>query len=256
MKTIGVVHLPPLPGSPRAGRGAMRAAVERAAADAKALTQAGFDAIIVENFGDAPFFKDAVPPITIAAMTACVLAAREEAPHVPIGVNVLRNDAHAALAIAAATGASFVRINVLSGARLTDQGIIEGRAAEVMRERARLAPGVRVFADVDVKHSAPLAPRELEDEVAEVAERALADAILVTGRATGSPADTDDLERVRRATRLPVFVASGVTEKTARALLSQCDGVIVGTAIKRARRAGAPVDPALAKRFARALRRS
>lgn len=233
----------------------MRAAVERSGADAKALANAGFDAIVVENFGDAPFYKDEVTKITIAAMTACVLAAREEAPRIPIGVNVLRNDARAALAIAAATGASFVRVNVLSGARVTDQGVIEGRAAEVMRERAAIAKNVRVFADVDVKHSAPLAARAIEDEVAEVAERALADAVLVTGRATGSAADEDDLERVRRATKLPVLVASGATEKSVRALLSKCDGVIVGTAIKRGRRAGAAVDLALAKRFVRAARR-
>jgi predicted TIM-barrel enzyme len=125
-----------------------------------------------------------------------------------------------------------------------------------MRERAAIARDVRVFADVDVKHSAPLAPRELEDEVAELAERALADAILVTGRATGSPADVTHLDRVRRATRLPVFVASGATEKTVSALLARCDGVIVGTAIKRGRRAGAAVDLALAKRFVRAARRA
>jgi membrane complex biogenesis BtpA family protein len=255
VKLIGVVHLPPLPGSPRAGKNAMRAAVERAASDAKALAQAGFDAIVIENFGDAPFFKDHVPAITIAAMTTCALETREAAPGLPLGVNVLRNDAHAALAVAAASGASFVRVNVLSGARLTDQGLVEGRAAEILRERAAIAKGVRIFADVDVKHSAPLAERELEDEVEELADRALADAILVTGRATGSPADEDDLARVRKATRVPVFVASGATERTVKSILAACDGVIVGTAIKRARRAGGPVDPVLAKAFVRAARR-
>ena len=120
--------------------------------------------VLVENFGDAPFVKDVAANVTIAAMTACAIAAREAAPHVALGINVLRNDVGAALAIAAATGATFVRVNVLSGARLTDQGVIEGRAAEVMRLRAAIAPGVRVFADVDVKHSAPLAPRLLVSE--------------------------------------------------------------------------------------------
>lgn len=231
----------------------MRAAVERAASDAKALEHAGFEAIVIENFGDAPFYKDGVPAITIAAMTTCALETREAAPRLPLGINVLRNDAHAALAIAAASGASFIRVNVLSGARVTDQGIVEGRAAEVLRERAAIAKDVRIFADVDVKHSAPLAVREIEDEVEELADRALADAILVTGTATGSPADEGDLERVRAATRLPVFVASGATERTAKSLLAKCDGVIVGTAIKRGRRAGGPVDPKLAKAFVRSV---
>ncbi len=232
----------------------MSAAIERSKHDALALARAGFDAVLIENFGDAPFFKDNVPAFTIAAMTACALAVREAAPKLALGVNVLRNDVCSALAVAAATGASFVRVNVLSGARLTDQGIIEGRAADVMRLRAQISKSVRVFADVDVKHSAPLAARALEDEVAELAERAHADAILVTGSSTGAPADADDLARARAATRLPLYVASGATEHTARALLTRCDGIIVGTAIKRARRAGGPVDPALAKRFVRAAK--
>jgi membrane complex biogenesis BtpA family protein len=235
----------------------MRAAIERATQDAHALARAGFDGVIIENFGDAPFIKDDVPAVTVAAMTACALAVREAAPTLALGINVLRNDALAALSIAAATGASFVRVNVLSGARLTDQGIIEGRAADVMRLRAALAKNVRVFADVDVKHSAPLAARavNLEQEVAELTERALADAVLVTGPSTGSPALVDDIDRVRRATRAPVLVASGVTERTVRDLLEKCDGVIVGTAIKRGRRAGGPVDAAHAKAFVRASTR-
>ncbi len=233
----------------------MRAAIDRARSDARALERAGFDAIIVENFGDAPFYKDEAPKVVTAAMTACAIAVREAAPRLSLGINVLRNDAGSALAVAAASGASFVRVNVLSGARLTDQGVIEGRAAEVMRLRAAIAKGVSVFADVDVKHSAPIAVRPIEEEVAELADRAHADAILVTGVATGAPPDEQDLLRVRRATRAPVYVASGATEETVRALLDRCDGVLVGTAIKRARRAGGPVDFALAKRFVRAAKK-
>lgn len=254
-KLVGVCHLPPLPGSPRATSDAMRAAVERAAHDAEVFAHAGFDAMVVENFGDAPFFKDEVPRVTVAAMTACALAAREAAPRLALGINVLRNDAHAALAVAAACGAAFVRVNVLSGARVTDQGVVEGRAAEVLRERRSIAKDVLVFADVAVKHSAALAPRALEDEARELEERALADAILVTGVATGLPVDERELERVRRATRVPLFVASGATEQRVASLLTRCDGVIVGTAVERGRRAGAPVEPALARRFARAARR-
>lgn len=232
----------------------MHAAIERAIHDAKALDRARYDAILVENFGDAPFFKDDVPAIVIAAMTACALAIRDAAPRLALGINVLRNDVRGALAIAAASGASFVRVNVLSGARLTDQGVIEGRAADVMRLRAAIAKGVSVYADVDVKHSAPVAVRPIEEEVAELAERAHADAILVTGVATGAAPDEQDLLRVRHATRAPVYVASGATEESIAMLRAHCDGVIVGTAIKRARRAGGPVDFALAKRFVRAAR--
>jgi len=251
---VGVCHLPPLPGSPRAPRRAMHDAIARAEKDARALAAAGFDAMLIENFGDAPFFADEVPEITVAAMTACVLAARAAAPRLPAGVNVLRNAAASALAVAAATGARFVRVNVLSGARLTDQGVIDGRAAEVLRLRQQIAREVEVWADVDVKHSAPLAPRPIEEEVRELEERALADAVLVTGAGTGVAVADDDLSRVRTAAKGPVLVASGATQKTARALLARCDGVIVGTAIKRGRRAGAEVDGALARRFVQTAR--
>ena len=228
----------------------MHDAIARAEQDARALAAAGFDAMLVENFGDAPFFADEVPEITVASMTACVLAARAAAPGIPVGVNVLRNSSKAALAVAVAAGASFLRVNVLSGARVTDQGVIAGRAAELLRLRSELGARVEVWADVDVKHSAPLAPRPIEDEVRELEERALADAVLVTGAGTGVAVADDDLARVRAAARGPVLVASGATEKTVRALLARSDGVIVGTAIKRGRRAGGPVDAALAKRFA------
>jgi membrane complex biogenesis BtpA family protein len=232
----------------------MRSAIDRAARDAQALSRAGFDAVLVENFGDAPFFKDAVPNVTIAAMTACALAAREAAPRLAVGINVLRNDGLAAVAIAAVTGASFVRINVLSGARVTDQGVVEGRAAELLRLRASIAKGVRVFADVDVKHSGPLVAQSIEEEARELVERALADAILITGVATGAPVNAEQLDRLRRTTHAPLFIASGATERTVHALLAKSDGVIVGTSIKRGRRAGAAVDLDHARRFARAAR--
>src|SRR5262249_28717311 len=150
----GVVHVLPLPGSPRY-EGDLNAVIGAAARDAGLLTEAGFDGVLVENFGDAPFAPDRVPPVTIAAMTACALAVRAAAGTVALGVNVLRNDAAAALAVAIAARADFVRINVHTGARVTDQGIVEGHAHETLRERRALdATRVRLFCDVDVKHSA------------------------------------------------------------------------------------------------------
>ena len=121
-RPIGVIHLSPLPGSP-GFKGDLQACLTAAASDARLLTEAGFDSLIVENFGDAPFFSDAVPAVTVAAMTRAVAAVTEVAG-VPVGVNVLRNDARSALAIAAATGASFIRVNVLSGIMTTDQGLL------------------------------------------------------------------------------------------------------------------------------------
>jgi len=254
-RLVGVIHLPPLPGSPRAGEDCA-AIARRAADDGRALAGAGFDAAIVENFGDAPFFAGRVPAVTVAAMTACVLAVREACPALALGVNVLRNDAEAALSIAAVAGAAFVRVNVHAGARVTDQGVVEGRAAETMRLRRALGARVDVWADVDVKHSAPLAPRPPEREAEDLVARALADAVLVTGEGTGRAVDGAKLRAVRAAVagRAPVLAASGATESTLAELAACCDGVIVGSALRDGGVAGGPVDAARAARFAEAFR--
>ncbi len=251
-----VIHAPPLPGSPRAWT--MPRVLAQVARDASLLARAGFERIVVENFGDAPFFAARVPPVTVAALTACVLQARAAAPDAMVGVNVLRNDAEAAISIAAVTGASFVRVNVHAGARVTDQGVVQGRAAETMRLRASLAARAAVWADVDVKHSAPLGARPVEDEARDVALRGLADAVLVTGSGTGRAVDLGKLGRVRASLppRTQVLAASGATAASLRDLLAACDGVVVGSALKVGGRAGAPVDPARARRFVAAFRRA
>ncbi|WP_224336383.1 BtpA/SgcQ family protein [Haloprofundus halobius] len=242
---IGMVHLPPLPGAPEFG-GDRAELVDRAIADATALESGGVDAVMVENFGDAPFYPDDVPTHTVASMTALVGAVRE-AVSVPVGVNVLRNDAEAALSVAAATGASFLRVNVHTGARVTDQGIVAGRAHETMRLRERLDADVAVLADVDVKHSAPVTPRETAEIVAETLERGLADGVVVSGVGTGEAVDRERLREVvtRRddlAVDAPVVVGSGTTVESVSELLGVADGVIVGTALKRNGETTNPVD--------------
>jgi len=251
---IGMVHVGPTPGSP--GEDGSSAWLDDAVEDAEVLAEAGFDAVLVENFGDAPFYPRRVPAETVAALT---LAAAHVADCVPptvgVGINVLRNDAESALAIAAVVGLDFIRVNVLAGAAVTDQGLIEGRAAEVQRLRARLAPGVRVFADVRVKHARPLVERPLEEEVRELVGRAGADAVIVSGAATGAPVDAGELAVVRTALGLrPLLVGSGADAANVRALLERADGVIVGTAIKTGRITPAQVDPDRAKAFVEAAR--
>ncbi|MBK9262172.1 MAG: BtpA/SgcQ family protein [Polyangiaceae bacterium] len=250
---LGVIHLAPLAGSPR-WNGQAGFAEEQAFRETQLLAACGYDGVIVENFGDAPFFPSAVEPITIAAMTMCLRAARDAAKNLFLGVNVLRNDADAALAIAVATNADMIRINVHTGARVTDQGLVEGAAHRTLRARRALqAERVKLFCDVDVKHSAPLAPRPIAEEAHDTADRGLADALLVTGSGTGRPASGDDLEAVCRAASVPVYVASGVTIDALPALAS-AHGFIVGSAIRATGRAGDPIDRDTAARFADAFR--
>ena len=254
-KLTGVIHLPALPGSPKSAL-AMGEILERTVLDARALADAGFDLAMIENFGDAPFFAGSVPPVTVAAMTACAFAIREALPNLPLGVNVLRNDVASAIAIAHVVDARAVRVNVLSGARVTDQGIIEGRAAETLRLRKDLeAEGVEIWADVDVKHSAPIAARRIEDEAAELHERALADALLVTGKGTGAPVAHSDLAKVRAgAPNACIYVASGSRTDELKSFAEHVNGVIVGSALRATGRAGDPIDPDSAQRFADAFR--
>lgn len=229
-RLIGMVHLGPLPGSARPA--VIDEVIDDAVADAVDLVDAGFDALMIENFGDAPFFADDVPKITVAAMTRAVSAIAGEV-EVPFGINVLRNDGLAALAIAAATGARFIRINVLSGSMSTDQGPIVGRAAEVARLKAMLAPEVVVLADVFVKHATPPPGLGLERASVDLWERAGADGIVVSGAGTGYPLDRRDLDTVRAAVPdAPLYAGSGATEDTIADILTVCVGAIVGTATK------------------------
>ena len=239
-----------LPGS--TGAVPMAEAVDRAGADAAALAEGGCDAVIIENFHDAPFFKENVPAETAAGITACALAAREAG--LPIGINVLRNDVRSALGIAAVTGAVFVRANVLAGAVVADQGLIEGHAAEWARVRAALCPDVEILADVAVKHAAPLAPRPPAAEARDLVLRAGADGLIVTGPATGSPPTSADLEAVREgAAGHPVFVGSGTTAENAKLLAAAADGAIVGSWFHRDGALDAPLDPDRVRRIRDAL---
>ncbi len=253
---IGVIHLAPLPGSPRFARGAasVEAIVDAAVASARALAAAGFDGAIVENFGDAPFFPERVPPETVAALAIATAAVVRAVAPLPVGVNCLRNDARAAIGIAAAAGARLIRVNVHVGAAVADQGLIVGRAHETLRARAALAPEVAIFADIDVKHARPLAgaaapPLEIQAE--EAVARGLADALVVTGFTTGRPPAFDALDAARRGARgAPVFAGSGVTPEIAAEIARHADGVIVGTALEREGR----IEPARAAAFMAAWR--
>ena len=242
---IGVVHLSALPGSPGFG-GSLSEVIDRAVREAELLKEAGFDGLIVENYGDLPFFKTQVGPETVSSMT---IAAREvrSAVEIPVGVNVLRNDYQSALAIAAVTECEFVRINILVGAFVTPEGMIEGEPAVVLRERRRLAPETMIFADVMVKHAARLAPATIGDDALDAAERGCADCLIVTGPRTGSPPSGEDLKAVRAGLEgaglaVPVMVGSGITPSNAEALLKLSDGVIVGSYIRKHGRAGEEIE--------------
>ena len=250
---IGVIHLSPLPGSPR-WRGNLASIRQRAVADARAYAQGGAHAVFIENFGDVPFTKSSVGPETIAAMAAIGCAVREAIP-LPIGFNVLRNDARAALALCAACDGSFIRVNVHSGAMLTDQGIIEGDAFNTLRYRQAVCPGAQILADVHVKHAVPLGDWTLEDSAHDTLDRGLADAVIISGVGTGREADPADVQQVRAACpSARILLGSGVTVANAHKFLPFADGFIVGSSLKAKGKLSNPVDPKRVAALVRAMK--
>jgi membrane complex biogenesis BtpA family protein len=246
---IGMIHLTPLPGSPGWG-GDLAAVTAAAVRDGRALYEGGVRAIMLENFHDVPFYPDKVPPITVAVLTAVAASVRRELPDCALGINVLRNDAESALAIAVAVGAAFIRVNVHSGAAVTDQGLIEGRAWHTLRQRREFGAAVGILADVRVKHAAPLAERTLADDACDLRLRGLADALIVTGTATGAGADPTELAGLREVLPdCPLLVGSGVSVANLHRFLPAADGFIVGTALKEAGDVAAPVSAARVAAF-------
>lgn len=250
---IGVVHLLPLPTSARWG-GNLTAVIERAEQEATALAAGGVDGIIIENFFDAPFAKDHVDPAVVSAMTLIVDRLKNLVV-IPIGINILRNDGRSAIAIATCVNAHFIRVNVLTGIMATDQGLIEGNAHELMRYRRELGSSVAILADVLVKHARPLGTPNLTTAVQDTIERGLADGVILSGWATGSPPSYEDLELASTAAQgTPVFIGSGASWENIGQLLQAADGVIVASSLKRHGKITEPIDPIRVSQFVEAAR--
>ena len=245
---IGVVHLPALPGDPRSNDRSYSPVYEHALNDARALIEGGVEGIMIENFGSAPFQKgtrqDPAPPHQVAALAVVAHEIKALAPEMKLGINCLRNDAIAALGVAAAVGADLIRVNVLSGAYVTDQGLIEGEAAATLRYRRQLnADHIKIFADVLVKHASPLAPLEIEQAALDTWRRGGADALIVSGTGTGAAVSAEFLKRAQEAVdyRCPVYIGSGLSLSNVSTLAPLASGAIVGTALKHEGQLDAPV---------------
>ena len=248
---IGVIHSRPLPGAPAYDGEPMDALYDYAVREAARYAAGSMDGLIVENHGDIPFAKpEDLGPETPAGMAVMADRVRRESG-LPVGINVLANGALSALAIAKAAGAVFVRVNQWANAYVANEGIIEGPAAKATRYRSWLrAGGVKIFADVHVKHGAHAitADRSIPELTRDV-EFFDADVAIVTGQRTGDQATREEISTVKGATDLPVVVGSGVTEANVGAILGLCDGVIVVSLLKRDGVWWNEVDPERVKRF-------
>lgn len=245
-----MVHLLPLPGSPRYG-GSMAQVIDAALADAQALETGGVSGIQIENAGDIPYLHpDEICWETAAAM-AVVAQELKRATRLPIGINVLANGVLPALAVAAAAGLGWVRCNQWVNAYIANEGYVAGAAPRAIRYRAQLkASQVRIFADVHVKHGAHaiVGDRSVAEQAAD-AEWFDADVLIATGTRTGGETDAAEVEEIRRGTVLPVIIGSGLTPENAPRLLRVADGAIVGSYLKVDGKWWNPVDPVRVRRL-------
>lgn len=241
---------------------ALNRAGDRAVAEAKVLQSAGFDGVIVENLGDLPFYASSVPPITISSMSVIVAAVRDSLS-IPVGVNVLRNDARSALSIASILDCEWIRVNVLSGVVASDQGWIEGQAAELIRERSRIgADSVKILADVFVKHAQTFSSTHKAQAIEDAVLRGGADGVVISGSGTGKPVDLTEvggLARVAQDCGVGLWIGSGANVENVRELALHCGGrhaggILVSSALRAGGRAGQPLESKRIKDWLKAAR--
>lgn len=251
---IGMVHFPALPGSPFSRIGDRRGLLALARRDLESLLEAGIDAVSFSNEGDRPYVTET--PKEILALFTWLVSELSRDLTVPFGCGVLI-DPQASLAVAAATGARFVRVSygVTAGAF----GLIDSAPGAILRYRHRIGAGqVALFANFSAHFGSSLDSRGLVEQAVTSVGLAAPEAIQVHGPGAGRLPDLRCVHDIKAAVpRLPVIVASGVTVENLEAVLPACDGIIVGTSLKIGGDIYEPVDPVRAQRFmdlARSLR--
>lgn len=245
---ISVIHLLPLPGSPKYNGMSVREISQKAVSEAKTMEENGVDGLIIENFGDKLFFKT-VGQEVVSAMTFIAKDIKSSV-NIPIGLCVLQSDAMAGVAIAKAIEADFIRIPYYTEVSIVDAGIMESIAANALRYRKYLESDVKFFADVHIKHSYPLMQRPIEYSAEDAYYRGLADAIVVTGRKTGGNTNPEDIKRVKNALpEIPLVVGSGVSEENIEDYFSYVDAIIVATSLNRDGKVEAEPDPSRVASF-------
>ena len=255
---IAMVHLAASPGTPLYDAdGGVDQIVAHADRDLEALQAAGVDAVMFGNENDRPY-ELRVDSATVAVM-AYVIGRLSEKLNVPFGVNALW-DPMASMAVAASTGASFVR-EIFTGAYASDMGIWSPNAADALRYRKRLGrDDLKVFYNVSAEFAYSLDRRPLFERARSAVFSSLPDAILISGMLTGEPPAISDIEEVKGALpETPIFANTGIKIETVERVLKIADGVIVGSSLKYEGNTWNPVDPERARSFmerARAVQRS
>ena len=251
---IGMVHLWPLPGAPGYTGYGIKSIAENARRDAETLLEGGVNGLIVENMWDLPYYVGAEVQLASVTSQAVVASQIAQMADLPVGVNVIHNGWEAELAIAVAADLDFIRVCILTGARLWDTGDLNaGCAADLLRRRKELgAEHLKLFADVDKKHSVPFPGLDLETHI-EWTEFYRADALIVSGRMTGAAPPLDKVRRAKELATRPILMGSGTTAENIGDFLQFADGAIVGSSLKVDGIAENPVDLERVRRYVAAV---
>jgi len=227
---IGMVHCLPLPTT--AGfDGDYQKILDRAVQDAVTLEKAGVDAVIVENMGDTPF-SALLNKAQMAALTAATMAVKT-AVQIPVGVDAAFNDCEADIAIAAITGASFIRVPVFVDTVIFTDGAIYPCAKKCMEYRKAMGKeDIKVIADVQVKHAHMMLSHITVEQSAKEAVDNGADGIIVTGTQIGEETPLDLIKRVKNVVNVPVFAGSGVKAENIKEQMQIADGAIIGSKLR------------------------
>ena len=251
---VGVIHVGALPGTPR-GTMSVAQLVKQAGQEARVYGECGVDGLIIENMHDVPYFKGAVGPEIVAAMTAIGLEVKSEFG-LPVGVQILAGANIEAMAVAHAAGLDFIRAEGYAYAHVADEGIIEASAAKLLRFRKLIgAERVQVWTDVKKKHSAHAITADVSlGQTAETVEFMGADCVIVTGSVTGEAPQLNDVQEAKSHCHLPVFLGSGISESNVGQFYEVADGFIIGSAFKVDGLWSNTVDPNRVTQFVHRLR--
>ncbi len=253
---IGMVHLPPLPNSPKYQGNKVELILEHALRDAEALKEGGVDGVQVENIGDKPFMKPGQITDETTAIVAIVAREVRKATGLPTGVFILANGIEESISAAAASGAKWIRANMYNLAYIADEGLVESAAPKAERRKTNLRADVKIFADVLVKHGSHFLTQDLplEYKVRRLEETG-AEAIIVSGERTGAETPAERVKQVKQTATKPVLIGSGLTPENATTLLKTADGAIVGTYLKKEGKLQNPIDPERVKRLVNVVKR-
>lgn len=249
---IGMVHCLPLLNTPDFENN-MEEVIKRAVFDARTLEAGGMDAIIVENMGDSPLGRtlDFEQQISLAAVAAVV----KQNVSIPVGIDAAFNDYKAALAIAKSIGATFVRIPVFIDTVVNHLGIVEPCAREALYYRKNIqGEDIKIFADIQVKYTRMLLKDVPITESAAIAQSMGADAIIVTGVASGFASPIDVIEDVKKHVKIPVIAGSGIDTDNVKTQMSIVDGAIIGSSLKDNKNLRNPINKVLVDELVKAHR--